>query len=50
MRSTTAPSRATVLEQLGIARDPASLTGRLQTLVAHPWTIGRGVVRQLTGR
>jgi steroid delta-isomerase-like uncharacterized protein len=40
----------TVLRQLGIARDPLSLTGRLQTLVGHPLTIGRGVVRQLTGR
>jgi steroid delta-isomerase-like uncharacterized protein len=42
--------QTTVLRQLGIARDPLSLTGRLQTLVTHPWTIGRGVVRQLTGR
>jgi steroid delta-isomerase-like uncharacterized protein len=42
--------QATVLRQLGIARDPLSLTGRLQTLVGHPWTIGRGLVRQLTGR
>jgi steroid delta-isomerase-like uncharacterized protein len=40
----------TVLRQLGIARDPLSLTGRLQTLVTHPLTIGRGIVRQLTGR
>jgi steroid delta-isomerase-like uncharacterized protein len=40
----------TVLRQLGIARDPLSLTGRLQTVVGHPLTIGRGVVRQLTGR
>jgi steroid delta-isomerase-like uncharacterized protein len=40
----------TVLRQLGVARDPLSLTGRLQTLVGHPLTIGRGVVRQLTGR
>ena len=40
----------TVLRQLGIARDPLSITGRLQTLVTHPWTIGRGVVRQVTGR
>jgi steroid delta-isomerase-like uncharacterized protein len=40
----------TVLRQLGIARDPLSLTGRLQTLVTHPLTIGRGVVRQVTGR
>ncbi len=42
--------QTTVLRQLGIARDPLSLTGRLQTLVGHPLTIGRGVVRQLTGR
>ena len=42
--------QTTVLCQLGIARDPLSLTGRFQTLVAHPFTIGRGVVRQLTGR
>lgn len=42
--------QTTLLRQLGIARDPLSLTGRVQTLVAHPWTIGRGVFRQLTGR
>jgi steroid delta-isomerase-like uncharacterized protein len=42
--------QATVLRQLGIARDPLSLTGRLQTVVGHPWTIWRGVVRQITGR
>jgi hypothetical protein len=42
--------QTTILRQLGIARDPLSLTGRLQTLVTHPLTIGRGVVRQLTGR
>jgi steroid delta-isomerase-like uncharacterized protein len=42
--------QATVLRQLGIARDPASLTGRLETLVGHPLTIGRGLVRRLTGR
>jgi steroid delta-isomerase-like uncharacterized protein len=40
----------TVLRQLGVARDPLSMTGRLQTLVTHPWTIGRGVIRQVTGR
>jgi steroid delta-isomerase-like uncharacterized protein len=40
----------TILRQLGIARDPLSITGRLQTLVTHPWTIGRGVVRRVTGR
>jgi steroid delta-isomerase-like uncharacterized protein len=42
--------QATVLRQLGIARDPTSLTGRLETLVGHPWTIGRGLVRRVTGR
>jgi steroid delta-isomerase-like uncharacterized protein len=42
--------QTTVLRQLGVARDPLSVTGRLQTLIAHPWTIGRGVFRQLTGR
>ena len=42
--------QTTVLRQLGIARDPLSLTGRLQTMVGHPLTIGRGIVRQVTGR
>jgi steroid delta-isomerase-like uncharacterized protein len=42
--------QTTVLRQLGIARDPLSLTGRIQTLVTHPLTIGRGVVRRVTGR
>ena len=42
--------QTTVLRQLGVARDPLSLTGRLQTLVTHPLRIGRGVVRQVTGR
>jgi steroid delta-isomerase-like uncharacterized protein len=40
----------TVLEQLGIARDPTSVTGRIETLIGHPWTIGRGLVRRVTGR
>jgi len=42
--------QATVHRQLGVARDPLSLTGRLQTLVGHPWTIGRGMVRRVIGR
>jgi steroid delta-isomerase-like uncharacterized protein len=41
---------ATVLKQLGIARDPMSLTGGLETLVSHPLTVGRGVVRRVIGR
>jgi steroid delta-isomerase-like uncharacterized protein len=40
----------TLLRQLGVARDPLSITGRVQTLVTHPLTIGRGIVRQVTGR
>ncbi len=40
----------TVLRQLGVARDPLSITGRLGTVVSHPFTIGRGLVRQVTGR
>jgi steroid delta-isomerase-like uncharacterized protein len=41
---------ATVLRQLGIAHDPLSLTGRVATVLNHPVTVGRAVVRQLTGR
>jgi steroid delta-isomerase-like uncharacterized protein len=40
----------TVLQQLGISRDPLSMTGRLETVAAHPLTIGRGLVRRVTGR
>ena len=36
---------ATVLQQLGIARDATSLTGRLETAASHPLTISRGLVR-----
>ncbi|SRR6266511_2336697 len=42
--------QATVLRQLGVARDPGSLTGRLETLAGHPLTIGRGLVRRVIGR
>jgi steroid delta-isomerase-like uncharacterized protein len=41
---------ATILRQLGIARDPLSLTGRVATVVNHPLTVGRAIVRQLTSR
>jgi steroid delta-isomerase-like uncharacterized protein len=40
----------TTLRQLGIARDPMSLMGRLEAVVGHPVAIGRGIVRQLTRR
>ena len=39
-----------ILQQLGVARDPVSVTGRLGTAVSHPLRIGRGVVRRVTGR
>lgn len=41
---------STILRQLGIARDPLSITGRLGTVIGHPLTIGRGLVRQVIGR
>ena len=40
----------TVLRQLGVARDPLSITGRVGTVVSHPLTIGRGLIRRVTGR
>jgi steroid delta-isomerase-like uncharacterized protein len=40
----------TILRQLGIAHDPLSLSGRLTTVANHPLTIGRALVRQVTGR
>jgi steroid delta-isomerase-like uncharacterized protein len=40
----------TTLRQLGVARDPLSLGGRLETLAAHPLTIARGLLRWLTRR
>ena len=41
---------ATILRQLGVAHDPASLAGRLTTLATHPVTIGRSLVRAITSR
>jgi steroid delta-isomerase-like uncharacterized protein len=40
----------TVLRQLGIAHDPLSLTGKVATVLNHPLTVGRALVRQLAGR
>ena len=40
----------TALRQLGVARDPLSLAGRLTTLVNHPITIARAVLRSLLRR
>jgi steroid delta-isomerase-like uncharacterized protein len=41
---------ATVLRQLGIARDPLSVSGRLATILNHPVTIGRAIAGQLLRR
>jgi steroid delta-isomerase-like uncharacterized protein len=40
----------TVLRQLGIARDPLSLTGRVATVVNHPLTVGRALLRRIASR
>ena len=41
---------ATILRQLGIAHDPGSLAGRATTVLTHPLTIGRAVLRQVARR
>jgi steroid delta-isomerase-like uncharacterized protein len=40
----------TVLRQLGIAHDPLSLRGRVATVLNHPLTVSRAVIRQLARR
>src|SRR5438105_14179386 len=40
----------TALRQLGVARDPNSLSGKLTTVLNHPITIGRALVRSLRRR
>lgn len=39
-----------ILRQLGIARDPSSLAGRLAMLVNHPLTIGRALLKDRRSR
>ena len=41
---------ATILRQLGVAHDPLSLKGRAATVLNHPLTIGRALVRQVVRR
>jgi steroid delta-isomerase-like uncharacterized protein len=38
---------ATILRQLGLASDPRSLRGRLETALAHPLTVGGALLRGL---
>jgi steroid delta-isomerase-like uncharacterized protein len=40
---------ATILRQLGIAHDPLTLKGRVATVLNHPVTVGRAVIRQVAG-
>jgi predicted ester cyclase len=40
----------TVFEQLGVARDPNSLGGKIAIAVGHPLTLGRAVLRSLIRR
>jgi steroid delta-isomerase-like uncharacterized protein len=40
----------TVQRQLGIAHDPLTLRGRVATVLNHPVTVGRAVLRQVTSR
>jgi steroid delta-isomerase-like uncharacterized protein len=40
----------TILRQLGILHDPLTLRGRITTVLNHPITIGRAVLRQLLRR
>lgn len=41
---------ATILRQLGLATDPRSLRGRVETALAHPLTIGGALLRAARGR
>jgi len=36
---------ATILRQLGVARDPRSVAGRIATVLNHPLTVGRALLR-----
>ena len=40
--------RGYVLQQVGLFRDPQSLVGRLEILLAHPVTVARAYARKLT--
>ena len=41
--------QATIMRQLGVAHDPQSVAGRVTTLLSHPVTIGRAVLRGRRG-
>lgn len=39
--------RATIMRQIGVHRDPESVSGRLAILLNHPVTLGRALIRSL---
>jgi hypothetical protein len=39
-----------ILRQLGVAHDPSSLAGRVTTLISHPLTIGRALLKARRSR
>jgi steroid delta-isomerase-like uncharacterized protein len=41
--------RATVLRQLGVFYEPQSAMGQLSTLITHPLTIAKALLRKLSG-
>ena len=41
--------RGSVLHQVGLYRDPQTVLGRLETVLAHPVTVARAYARKLFG-
>ena len=42
--------RERIVRQLGVAHDPASVAGRVTTILSHPVTVGRALGRRLARR
>ena len=42
--------QATILRQLGLAHEPTSVAGRVSTLLSHPLTVGRALLRAAVSR
>ncbi|MGH7654400.1 MAG: ester cyclase [Gemmatimonadaceae bacterium] len=42
--------RSSLMQQLGLYRDPQSMLGRLEILLGHPLTLVRAYMRKLLGR
>jgi hypothetical protein len=41
---------STALRQLGVARDPSSAAGKVETVLAHPVTLTRALLRRIRRR